>query len=88
MRARRGQPQEANHWCFNRHLNAVNLAPGNGGVDFEKKNKKKNKTQTLGKRGLFFPFFTGEKDEKDKGIQSSAASRRQRRHNYGPGVIY
>lgn len=34
MRERRGQPQAANRWCFNRHLNAVNLAASNGGVDF------------------------------------------------------
>lgn len=27
---RRGQPEAAKHWCFNRHLNAVNLALGNG----------------------------------------------------------
>lgn len=28
--ASRGQPEAANHWRFNRHLNAVNLAPSNG----------------------------------------------------------
>lgn len=57
MRARRGQPQAANHWCFNRHLNAVNLAPGNGGAGLWEKTKQN--TQTLGKRRrfVFFVFF-------------------------------
>lgn len=70
MRARRGQPQAANHWCFNRHLNAVNLAPGNGGAGFWEKNKTHRRWVRGG--GLFFFFTEGEdeKDEKDEKAES------------------
>lgn len=71
MRARRGQPQAANHWCFNRHLNAVNLAPGNGGAGFWKKTKKHRRwVRGGGLFFLFFLFFTEGEDEKDEKTES------------------
>lgn len=85
MRARRGQPQPANHWCFNRHLNAVNLAPGNGGVDFE---RGKNADVGWETEVCLFCFSTGEEEEKDESIPSSVASQRWRRHDDDSEVIH